>query len=297
MALRAWLETRPQGAIVVAGLLLLALIAGADYITGTELSFGIFYLIPLSLVTWYAGRRLGVLMAVLAALVGYSLSSAASWTYSSVFTMVWSPIAWVAMFTVIALTLSALRATMVQLAASLVRERDLSHHDALTGVRNVRAFRELVDQELNRASRYARPFTLCYLDADGFKAVNDSFGHSAGDRVLRAIAQALAGNVRAVDVVARLGGDEFGVLLPEAGDAAARVTLVKLVHALGEAMAAEGQRVTFSIGAVICEAPHATVDQLVKRADELMLAVKRQGKNGYRLEPFEAPAPAIGARA
>jgi diguanylate cyclase (GGDEF)-like protein len=293
--LRDWLEARTTGAIIGLGLLLLALVAGGDYVTGTEVSFGIFYLIPLSLVTWYAGRRLGVLMAVLAALVGYSLSSAAIRTYSSVFIMVWSPITRIAMLTVIALILSALRSTVVQLAASLERERDLSRHDALTGVRNIRAFRELVEQEISRAARYTKPLTLCYLDADGFKAVNDGFGHSAGDRVLRAIAQALAGNVRAVDVVARLGGDEFGVLLPEAGEAAARATLAKLTRALGEAMVAEGQRVTFSIGAVVCAAPHVTVDQLVKRADELMLVVKHEGKNGFRLEPFEAPVPAIGA--
>src|SRR5437773_2624774 len=127
---------------------------------------------------------------------------------------------------------------VARLRLAHARERELARRDALTGAPNARAFYELAGAEIARARRYIHPFSVAYLDLDDFKLVNDRLGHLAGDAVLRSVARALGGVLRASDVVARLGGDEFAVLLPEAGAAPARLATDKLRQALAEVVPA-----------------------------------------------------------
>jgi diguanylate cyclase (GGDEF)-like protein len=95
------------------------------------------------------------------------------------------------------------------------RLRDLAERDPLTSLSNRRRFAERVDEQLRYARRYEHTGALVFLDLDSFKFINDSFGHPTGDRVLKRVAEAIAGNLRETDTSARLGGDEFAVLLPE----------------------------------------------------------------------------------
>ena len=124
-------------------------------------------------------------------------------------------------------------------AEKFAEARHQSRHDPLTGISNRRVYIEDLRIEFVRASRYGHPLTLALLDLDGFKAVNDAFGHPAGDQVLRRVANALSKSVRAIDRCFRIGGDEFAVLLPETSLEDAERVLHRVnqaIHQLGDAI-------------------------------------------------------------
>lgn len=148
--------------------------------------------------------------------------------------------------------------------------------DALTLLRNRRAFEDVLGFELARQRRYGGRFSLAMLDLDGFKGLNDSQGHAAGDRALQLVADVLRGGTRQTDVTARLGGDEFMILLPSTSrdDAAAVCELLR--ERVDRSMADAGFRVTVSIGCkTFAQAPE-TVGAALRAADELMYEAKRR---------------------
>jgi diguanylate cyclase (GGDEF)-like protein len=118
------------------------------------------------------------------------------------------------------------------------------------------------------------------LDVDDFKAINDRRGHAAGDRVLQRLAQAIREVLRTNDFGARLGGDEFIVLLPETGVAEADVVLDRLRRRIADAQCAEDGLLTVSTGCVTFETAPASVDEVLKLADETMYSAKVAGING-----------------
>ncbi len=159
--------------------------------------------------------------------------------------------------------------------------------DVLTGLPNRRALLETLPEAMSRARRVGRPCALLFLDMDGFKAVNDTYGHEEGDELLRQFGERLALGVRKTDMVARLAGDEFVVVLEMLTDAAhAEETARKLLERLKEAFLLRGA--TVQVGASIGIALHRPddppdVDAWLARADHAMYAVKRTGKNGVAL--------------
>lgn len=162
------------------------------------------------------------------------------------------------------------------------RLRRMAHHDALTGLPNRRAFDACCAQEVARARRYGRPLACALIDADGFKQVNDTRGHAAGDALLVRLAQVLRGSCRASDMVFRLGGDEFCVLLPEtrAGDAQIWAERVRDELARGAADDLPGSAgATVSIGVAELADDVDGAQTLVDRTDQALLAAKRAGRN------------------
>ncbi len=176
----------------------------------------------------------------------------------------------------------ALAVSLIALRRALRRERELARTDQLTGIENRRAFYELAQREIGRATRYGKAFTVAYFDIDDFKLVNDRYGHAAGDAVLRLTADTARKTIRASDAVARLGGDEFAILLHETTAAASETVIRKLQTAVRARVRVNGSAMTVSLGAVTClEAPE-TVDALLRSADELLYTAKRAGKNRAR---------------
>jgi diguanylate cyclase (GGDEF)-like protein len=166
------------------------------------------------------------------------------------------------------------------LALSLIRERDSARRDRLTRLWNSRYLHEALEREIYRCRRYGRPFGLLILDLDGFKAVNDTAGHEAGDRVLQAIGRVIRENCRATDIPARLGGDEFAVIVPEASSLTVPRYALKLVDLIGRApMPGAFPRVTASVGAIAFARAPESVEAALHAADEAMYAAKREGKN------------------
>jgi diguanylate cyclase len=150
-----------------------------------------------------------------------------------------------------------------------IRTRELeqlSRTDALTGLRNRRAFAEELAREISRARRQRRPLVVLYIDVDQFKQLNDREGHARGDKVLAAVAGALAATLREPDIAARLGGDEFCLLLPDTDLSGAAVLADRLRERIRTSCP-----VTVSIGAAVLEEGDAAdPDALLGRADAEM---------------------------
>jgi len=158
----------------------------------------------------------------------------------------------------------------------------LSTVDGLTQIFNKRYFVETLERELSRARRYDRPLALMMFDIDHFKRCNDTYGHRAGDHVLRHMADIVRQRARKVDVVARYGGEEFAVILPEIdelGAAQFAETVREMVEQ--EEFSFEGRRIplTISIGVAELEPEVANADDLIKRADARLYLAKQSGRN------------------
>lgn len=161
--------------------------------------------------------------------------------------------------------------------------RELAAHDGLTGLINYQAFHELLEKELSRAKRYGKPLSLAIGDIDHFKHVNDSYGHLAGDHVLRGVAEYLDKGLRESDMIARYGGEEFAILITESPLEAALTAVQRLREGLSELQIDyEGQKlsVTMSFG-VACLSPgqDITKNNLIKKADTALYKAKRGGRN------------------
>jgi diguanylate cyclase (GGDEF)-like protein/PAS domain S-box-containing protein len=167
--------------------------------------------------------------------------------------------------------------------------RHLADHDPLTGLLNRRGFEAALAAHVARARRYGAAGALLVVDLDGFKDVNDSHGHHAGDALLVACAEGLAERVRETDVLARLGGDEFAVLLPVETGPRAVVVAEALVAVVRERGAAVG--VTASIGVATLDGEVVSVDELLVRADRAMYEAKAAGRDRVAVH---APAAAPG---
>jgi diguanylate cyclase (GGDEF)-like protein len=256
---------------VLAGLLLLITVGTLDVLTGYQLAFSVFYLVPIVVVSWTGGQRAGLLLAGGAGLVWLGADLLGAPRYAHAVLPYWNATVRTAVFGFMVLVLTSFRS-----------ERMRGRTDPLTGLGNRKALFESATVELDRCRRYGHPLSLVYLDCDNFKRVNDSRGHAAGDSLLQAIARSLGEGIRASDLAARLGGDEFAVLLPEADEEAALAAAQKMRALLGTTAGSGAWDVTFSCGCVTFLSPPNSVDELVSVADELMYDAKRAGKNTLR---------------
>ncbi|MCZ6651200.1 MAG: sensor domain-containing diguanylate cyclase [Acidobacteria bacterium] len=160
----------------------------------------------------------------------------------------------------------------------------LSVTDDLTGLHNVRYLNGFLYRELKRCRRYNLPVSVVFLDMDGFKTVNDRFGHLAGSQTLTEVGQVLQRMVREIDMVARYGGDEFVVILPQTGPRGAAVIAERIRQGIAEAtfLGDMGRAVnlTASLGVASFPEQGSTRDELIHQADAAMYRVKESGKNG-----------------
>ncbi|HVO09546.1 MAG TPA: GGDEF domain-containing protein [Vicinamibacteria bacterium] len=274
----------PRPGIVALGLAGVALTGFGDWATGVEWAFTLPYLLPITFVTWLAGRRAGLLLAAASSLTWFVQDELVHTVYLHPLSRYWDLGIQAGIFAFVSLLLASLR-------EHLEAERALARHDALTGLANRRHFAEVAGREVARACRFGHPTALVFLDVDGFKAVNDTRGHATGDRLLRTVASALAEAVRELDLVARVGGDEFALLLPATDLAAARALVARVREALERATRAAGWPVGFSIGAVVSEAAGADLERMLREADRLMYEAKAEGGGGFRVEAVGAPRP------
>ena len=164
--------------------------------------------------------------------------------------------------------------------------RHLAYHDELTGLPTLRLGRDRLSSAITLARRNKTSAAVLYLDLDGFKEVNDSRGHKAGDQVLNEVAERLTRTVRETDTVARVGGDEFVIVLTELTEEAAYIKVAeKVIQILTRPIGVNGQGVNISASIGIALYPdHGEIpDELINKADEAMYVVKNEGKNNYSI--------------
>lgn len=182
---------------------------------------------------------------------------------------------------------------LIGLAADVTERKEhekqlehVAHYDALTGVLNRVLLTDRMSQALARTRRDKRLMAVCYLDLDGFKPVNDSFGHEAGDKVLIEVARRIGETIREEDTVARLGGDEFVVLLVGLSAADECIaSLNRLLAAINQPIKIDGNSVSISvsIGVALYPEDKADADTLLRHADQAMYIAKQSGKNRYHI--------------
>lgn len=158
-----------------------------------------------------------------------------------------------------------------------------AYHDPLTGLANRALFYELVHHQLAAAQREDSTLAVLAIDLDNFKVVNDAEGHATGDHLLKTVAKRIEATIRGSDAAARMGGDEFSVLLADTDDCNAKETAHRLVAALSQPYAGVRTRISASIGIAIYPYAGKDLSELLEHADRALYAVKRAGRNGFKM--------------
>ncbi len=171
-----------------------------------------------------------------------------------------------------------------QLERANARLEELATTDGLTGLINHRVFEERLAEEFLRSRRYGEPLSLIVLDVDRFKTYNDSFGHLAGNEVLRKLSKVLREHARETDLVARFGGEEFALILPHTAVGEALILAERLRSALEETVWSAQYPITASFGVCLLIPEMDGPDALVARADVALYRAKAGGRNRVSLD-------------
>ena len=165
-------------------------------------------------------------------------------------------------------------------------EQELTHqafHDGLTGLANRALFRDRLDQSLSRSARTGESLAVLFVDLDGFKQVNDTLGHDAGDQLLEEVARRFTTAIRPSDTLARLGGDEFALLLEEADEPLSVTVAERLLERLTKEIFLAGREMSLgaSVGVVVHNGGSGQSEELMRHADLAMYAAKKGGRGRY----------------
>lgn len=173
----------------------------------------------------------------------------------------------------------------VDIKSSEKVNKHLAHHDTLTGLLNRLAFLEKLSEAIYLAKIEGTQLAVLFLDLDGFKEINDTYGHECGDQILIIFAERLQSALRNKEIIARLGGDEFIIVIPNLmNEKEVAYTAARLIEVINAPCPINGNVVTssVSIGISIFPADGIMADDLIKKADQAMYDVKNSGKNFYK---------------
>lgn len=262
----------PRYDIPVSALLFLV-VAYIDYITTYRINTLALYLIPIVFITISRGFWYGIVLSIVCAISQTTTDIATGLPDDS-------PIGLIVFNTfVTVLNFVAFTIILSELHNAYRIERISSRFDELTGIANRRHFYEVAECEFERCKRFNKPFNLLLIDGDNFKELNDTLGHSIGDKALQTIANTISQNIRKIDLVVRMGGDEFAVMLPEISAEDTQRVAFKLREKLNEAMSVNNWSMTCSIGTVSSSDHTLSLAQLLHEADMAMYSSKSQGKD------------------
>jgi diguanylate cyclase (GGDEF)-like protein len=273
-------EGKPRGLIFLYSLMLVLFDGAVDFITGYELTYFIFYVLPVMLAAWYGNRGMAWIISLLSALVWLFVDIIDAHPYSHDWYAYWNGGVRFSFFILITKLITAVR-------TRLEFEKTLARVDELTDAPNRLAFREKCDVLFPLASRKKTPMALGFIDIDDFSNLNDKHGHGFGDEVLRTVANILKDNMRKSDVFGRIFGNEFAVLLPNTDPDTARKIFAELHLLLSEKARMEGWPIGFSIGVAVIENPDISTDQAMEFADGLVHLVKKSEKSSLLCQEYD----------
>lgn len=270
----------PGGAVLVLAFVAFGVVAAADVATGRMLGLDTFHVLILLAVTWFCGPWWGALFVAMASgvqlypgLAGGAAAAAPAAFYVAGGSRLFAHL--------LVLCLTAGARTLYE------RAREAARIDYVTGIANSTGFFEKVAVEIARHRRSRAPFSIACFGCDYFKVINEALGRSEGDRVLRLIAQTVRDGLRRTDVVARVGGDEFAVVLPQTGEADARLVVRKLRARLEDVTLRQGWPLTFSVGVGVFPAAPPDVDRAVAFCERAMRAAQAAGRDRMMLRVFD----------
>lgn len=266
-----WFERRAHWQIWLISSLLIGLAALLDWLTGIEIGSSLLYVAPILLLTWCIHRRAGLLGACMSAGLWAMINRAEATMFNRPWIHSWNIFVRFATFALLSYVLG-------ELHSALKRERQLARTDSLTGSVNSRFFYALLEDLLHAGGAGRCEGSLVAIDLDGFKQVNDQFGHPVSDAALQVTAATICRVIRRSDVLARLGGDEFAILLPDTSFSASQQVLERIQRALLEEYGRQGWPLSASIGVVPMRSEQSSTE-LLRQADQALYAAKRAGKN------------------
>jgi len=242
-----------------------------DWLTGYEIAFSIFYVIPVLFSSWYIGSLQSYFISFFASAIWLAADILSYHFYSQPLIPIWNAMVRLLFFCIISYSFGKIK----ELSD---RANELARTDFLTSLPNSRNFYDQLKSEMERFLRFRHLFSIVYIDIDNFKKINDVFGHMKGDEVLKTVANILKENIRSIDVVARIGGDEFVILLPETDIQQTQSSLDRIRR---ELLKIENFPIAFSCGVATFKTnlPSEIASDLINLTDELMYEAKRNGKN------------------
>lgn len=185
-----------------------------------------------------------------------------------------------------------------KLAKRYLLARYSAGHDYLTGLPHRRVFEDRLKLAILQSPRHQKPVALLFLDLDKFKSINDTYGHNAGDRLLKLVAERLTACIRCGDTACRYGGDEFIVMLPEVdGQESAEIVIAKIRKELSMPYRINGHdiKLTISIGVTTYLASEHNIEELIRQADIAMYRAKKSGCQILRFDQLAATTPGLPA--
>jgi diguanylate cyclase (GGDEF)-like protein len=250
----------------------------ADYRTGSLVATIGYYLIPVGLAGWYLGRVPAYAVASVSAACHFYVS----WFAPAIDkTPLTSSVEAVSILIVL---FASCYLILRQKALSETLTR-VSQADILTGAILGHTFREQSANELLRSERYGHCVSLVYFDIDGFKSINDDYGHQTGDNLLKQLGRTIGSTLRKYDIFGRMGGDEFAILLPETDQEEAKSIVKRIQQDVENAAGRLVLPVSLSIGVVTTSGgSDVGIDELLQHADKLMYSVKKTTKNAAAYE-------------
>ena len=255
------------GNIIVIGFL--------DFITGVELSFSLFYLLPISIVTWFLGKKLGILFSFFSVIIWQIVNIISGQNINNYLIASWNFLTYLIIFLMIAFLLD-------EINNLLYKVQNVGILDVLTGVSTRKRFHRSLNHELFKLKQSKDPFSLVYIDLDHFKKLNDKLGHFKGDLVLKTISKTIQKNIRDIDIIGRLGGNEFAIILRETDEKLAKEIVPKLQQSLLKSMEKNKWLITFSIGVMTYINTPTSTNEAINLAKELMYDVKSSGRNNIK---------------